>query len=116
MPGGRGITPMQRCRPNALRAIRQGLQDLPDPLDALYTPRIEAMRDFMVDLRKGLSDDTTDMLQLREYLRYICAVIDDEYKENGLPIRMDRDTVASRAHLLLRCIDDHLAASNIEPL
>jgi hypothetical protein len=105
-------------RRHLVRALRLGLQDLPDPLDAVYTPRIETMRDFMVELREGLGDDISnlDLLQLREYFRYICAVIDDEYKENGVQVGIGRDTVASRARMLLRCIDDHLAASNIEPL
>lgn len=103
-----------------IHAINRKLQWLPDPLDDLYSPKIEAMHDRMVDMRKTLPirDEpdryktaeklVTYLVETRDSMRRVCAVLDLEYAEYNMPVRMDRDTVASRAHAILRLIENHL--------
>ena len=107
----------------ALGMVRVIIQNLPDPLDHVYSPRIDAMCDVMQDILKEMPalDEPADKLErakaLVSYLvqacarmRVVCATIDQEYIEYNVPLRHERDSVRACAHRALRYLEDQLKA------
>jgi hypothetical protein len=95
-----------------LRYLSLALKYLPDLHYSLYTPKLEAMRDRMKDLRKGMppfnapAEKVMAYLRMtRESMRVVCAVIEHEYAEKHTSIQMDLGTRPGRARHVLECLD-----------